>query len=57
MFIFLDQTNSAVDPRTLMFKKNMYGKPEVRQLFGIILDTYLWLKAKFSFILVLPFYR
>ncbi|CAA7054131.1 unnamed protein product [Microthlaspi erraticum] len=23
------QTNNAVDPRSLMFKKNMYGKPEV----------------------------
>ncbi|KAJ0263808.1 4'-phosphopantetheinyl transferase superfamily [Hirschfeldia incana] len=23
------QTNKAVDPRSLMFKKNMYGKPEV----------------------------
>ncbi|XP_023637795.1 uncharacterized protein LOC17884708 isoform X2 [Capsella rubella] len=25
----LQDTNNAVDPRTLMFKKNMYGKPEV----------------------------
>ncbi|ANM63055.1 L-aminoadipate-semialdehyde dehydrogenase-phosphopantetheinyl transferase [Arabidopsis thaliana] len=24
-----DQTNNVVDPRTLIFKKNMYGKPEV----------------------------
>jgi 4'-phosphopantetheinyl transferase len=35
------QTNNVVDPRTLIFKKNMYGKPEVRlgQLFGITLDS------------------
>jgi 4'-phosphopantetheinyl transferase len=27
--LLLDQTNNEVDPKALMFKKNMYGKPEV----------------------------
>jgi len=36
--LLLDQTNNEVDPKALMFKKNMYGKPEVRQFCGIILD-------------------
>ncbi|KAL0743923.1 hypothetical protein Bca4012_085436 [Brassica carinata] len=28
----VSKTNEAVDPRSLMFKKNMYGKPEVSEL-------------------------
>ena len=27
--LLLDQTNSQVEPRSLKFKKNIYGKPEV----------------------------
>lgn len=32
MVLLLDQTNKAVDPGSLMFKKNMYGKPEVSEM-------------------------
>jgi hypothetical protein len=28
-FSLLDQTNSQVHPRSLKFRKNIYGKPEV----------------------------
>jgi hypothetical protein len=28
-YLLLDQTNCQVDPRSLKFKKNIYGKPEV----------------------------